>query len=253
MQSIQHSLPSRLQAMKALLRADATVQLRQPSSSIMSVLIPLFFLFAWRNLIASRGATGILAGCISVGLPSIGLMGYALVISRDRELGVFRRLRITPCSTWMFMASRCLVQLGLMIAMALVTVAAALLVINVHIGPADVLKLLLAVLISGPVFISLGLLIVALFMGTETVSSATRMIYIAILVLGILSETMSKDSPWLVVAQWSPVGVTRVILANALDSGSLGLQTIYPIAAAFAYIALFGSIGIIGFRWTSSN
>jgi hypothetical protein len=140
-----------------------------------------------------------------------------------------------------------------MIAMALVTVAAALLVINVHIGPADVLKLLLAVLISGPVFISLGLLIVALFMGTETVSSATRMIYIAILVLGILSETMSKDSPWLVVAQWSPVGVTRVILANALDSGSLGLQTIYPIAAAFAYIALFGSIGIIGFRWTSSN
>lgn len=253
MQSVRHNPPPRWQAITALLRADATVQLRQRASIIMGLLIPLFFLFAWRNLAIALGSTGMLAGCISVGLPSIGIMGYALVMVRDRELGVFRRIRITPCPAWIIMSSRWFVQLGIMIGMALVTVAAARLVDGIQIGPIGVFKLLLAVLISGPLFLSLGQLAVALFQGTEAVGSATRMIYIAILVMGILATTLNKNSPWLVVAQWSPVGVARAVMINALASDSFGLQAVYPVLATVAYTVVFASVGIVWFRWTASD
>lgn len=250
MQSIRRSLPPSRHAITALLRADATVQLRQRASVIMGLVIPLFFLFAWRNLATALGSTGLIAGCISVGLPSIGVMGYALVMARDLELGVFRRLRITPCPAWIIMSSRWFVQLSIMIGMALITVVASRLVDGIKIGPASIFKLLLAVLISGPLFLSLGQLAVALFQGTEAVGSATRMIYIAILVMGILATTLNKDSPWLLVAEWSPVGVARAVMVNALASGTLGWQAVYSVLAAITYTVVFASIGIVRFRWT---
>ena len=47
---------------------------------------------------------------ITYGLLSTSLLGYAITIARDREKGVFQRLRVTPAPTWTIMTSRLAMQ-----------------------------------------------------------------------------------------------------------------------------------------------
>ena len=59
------------------------------------------------------GGAFALGTCITIGLTAIGLMGYSNSIARDREKGVFQRLRATPIPSWCIMTSRITVQLVL--------------------------------------------------------------------------------------------------------------------------------------------
>jgi ABC-2 type transport system permease protein len=253
MRTVRRTLPSTAQTMQALVRSDVIVQSRHRASIVMSVLIPLFFLFTWRDFLAVVGPTTVLASCISVGLPSIGLMGYALVVARDRELGVFQRLRTTPCATWVIMLSRWMVQLSIMIVMALLTVVAAIYIDDIHLSFSAMLMLLLAVVISGLLFLSLGQLIVALFQASETVNSATRVIYISVLVTGILAQTLPKDSRWHGVVQWLPVGVSRLVISGALSWKTRDAHDLLPFLATLTYTVIFATVGIHRFRWKTNG
>ena len=53
-----------------------------------------------------------LASCITVGLMAIGLMGYSNSVARDRDKGIFQRLRVAPLPAWTIMMSRLFVQLN---------------------------------------------------------------------------------------------------------------------------------------------
>src|SRR6202044_1066937 len=74
-------IPSALDTFKALVRADLTIQWRNRRAMIMSIIVPLIFLVSWRSLIPEIGGAGVLAICISIGLPAIGLMGYSMTLA----------------------------------------------------------------------------------------------------------------------------------------------------------------------------
>ena len=44
---------------------------------------------------------------------AIGLMGYSNATARDRDKGIFQRLRVAPLTAWSIMASRLTVQLAM--------------------------------------------------------------------------------------------------------------------------------------------
>ena len=100
---------------KALLRADFLVTMRNRRAVLLSVLLPILLLFATNTDKAERrldGSTFIVGLCITYGLVSTSIMGYALTVARDREKGVFQRLRVTPAPTWTIMASRLVMQVA---------------------------------------------------------------------------------------------------------------------------------------------
>jgi ABC-2 type transport system permease protein len=247
--TVKVNAPSGFARMKALLRADTITQLHQRPTVVMSVLLPLFFLNAWKRLIPFMGPDYVLAGCISMGLPSIGLMGYALVIARDRENGVFQRLRTTPCPTWMIMLSRLLVQLVLMLVMTAITLIAAVYIDGIHTGIEDIPKVLAAVVISGLLILSLGQFVAALFTSAESVNAATRMVYALVLIAGAIAETSHDHGVWHNVVQWSPLNVTKLIIAMAFSAAAYSRNDLMVILAAFAYTSVFAIIGTIYFRW----
>src|ERR1700683_3032526 len=107
---------------KSLLRADLTVQWRNRRASILSLIIPVVILISWQRLVATFGGPFTLSTCIGIGLISIGLLGYSNTIARDREKGVFQRLRVTPAPTWAIMASRLVMQSVANLAIALLVV-----------------------------------------------------------------------------------------------------------------------------------
>src|SRR5437016_5578738 len=104
-------IPKSSAVFSALLRADFTTQWRNRRSFMLVLLVPVIILFSWKNAIADIGGAAALSSCITVGLMAIGLMGYSNAIARDREKGIFQRLRVAPVPSWSIMGSRLAVQM----------------------------------------------------------------------------------------------------------------------------------------------
>src|SRR5438132_8330298 len=120
--------PALTEIFRALLEADFTVQLRNNRALLLSFALPLVVLFA---LFASKFYAALgdplfrVAAALTLGIASIAILGYSMTVARDREKGVFQRLRVTPAPTWSIMTSRLVVQVAAILAMALVVLCAA--------------------------------------------------------------------------------------------------------------------------------
>src|SRR5664279_2839049 len=97
----------------SLLRADFTVLVRSGRTLILNIVLPIFILFITNQHAANGSAGSVLVSALfsiglalTYGLMASSLIGYSLSISRDREAGVFQRLRVTPAPTWAIMTSR---------------------------------------------------------------------------------------------------------------------------------------------------
>src|SRR6476619_5909659 len=104
-------IPTTATVLNSLLRADLTTQWRNRRSFILVLLVPVIILISWKGVIDKLGATFALSTCITIGLTALGLMGYSNAIARDRDKGVFQRLRVTPVPNWSIMCSRLIVQM----------------------------------------------------------------------------------------------------------------------------------------------
>src|ERR1700759_1542963 len=105
------TLPFSKVVMSSLLRADFTTQWRNRKSFILILIVPVIILISWKSLVEKLGGGFVLANCITVGLTAIGLMGYSNSVARDREKGIFQRLRLAPVAPASIMMSRVCVQL----------------------------------------------------------------------------------------------------------------------------------------------
>ncbi len=108
-------IPKTSAALSSLLRADFTTQWRNRRSTVLILLVPVIILISWKGVIDKLGPTFALSTCITLGLIAVGLMGYSNAIARDRDKGVFQRLRVTPVPAWSIMVSRLIVQLAMIV------------------------------------------------------------------------------------------------------------------------------------------
>src|SRR3989442_12285839 len=95
--------------LRALLEADLTVQLRNGRALALTFLLPLVLLYglsAGKRRAQLGGPIVDVALALTLGIASIAILGYTATVARDRELGVFQRLRATPAPTWPSMPSR---------------------------------------------------------------------------------------------------------------------------------------------------
>src|SRR6476620_9871637 len=130
------TIPKRSVAAIALLRSDFITQWRNRRSVILVLLVPVIILISWKGLVQKLGGPFVLSNCITIGLTAIGLMGYANSIARDREKGVFQRLRVAPVSSWSIMCSRLLVQLAMILIVTIGVFIAGFYIDKISIAPA---------------------------------------------------------------------------------------------------------------------
>src|SRR6266849_5846180 len=148
--------PALPEIFRALLEADFTVQLRNNRALILSFALPLVVLFA---LFASKFYSALgdrqfkVAAALTLGMASIAILGYSMTVARDREKGVFQRLRVTPAPTWTIMTSRLLVHVAAILAMALVVLVAAGIFERVSLSAEAYLLTFIAVIFSSALFL----------------------------------------------------------------------------------------------------
>ena len=246
--------PTWSSALRVLLRADGTAQTRNSRSLLITFALPLLLLVSTglgKNSSALGGPEFRISLALTVGLVSIGTVGYSLAIGRDRDTGVFQRLRVTPAPTWTIMVSRWIVQLGAVLAMAIVVLVIAAVFLGITLSPQDYLFTVVVTLLGSAVFLSIGQAIVGLIPSSDTLNAAGRLIYIPLIALSLFGNTDRLGTTVEMVSRWSPSGCLETLLSAAMGATAWSNQCWEALLASAAYTVVFAVIGIRWFRWVS--
>ena len=223
-------------------------------SLVLTFALPLILLAATglgKNSAALGGPQFRISLALTVGLVSIGTVGYSVSIARDRDTGVFQRLRVTPAPTWTIMVSRWSVQLGAVLIMAIVVLVVAALVVGVTLPPQDYVFTVLVALLGSAVFLSIGQAIVGLIASADTLNAAGRLLYVPLIGLSIFGNTDRLGTTVEMVSRWSPGGCLETLLSAAMGATAWSGQVWGALVASFGYAVAFAVIGIRWFRWVS--
>ncbi len=247
------NLPSSSTVFSTLLRADLTTQWRNRRASLLVILIPAVILISWKGLIERIGAASVLANCITVGLNAIGLMGYTNSIARDRDKGIFQRLRITPAPRWTIMASRLTVQLLMIAITTTILFIVGYQADHIIMKPNGYALTFLTAIVGGAVYLSLGQVIVGLIRNAETVNVVTRLVYFFFIMIGMFASLNMLGDMVGNVSRWSPYGTVQRILANSLNPAAWSSTTSWALLTTVGYTIVFSYFGIRWFRWQSAK
>ncbi|MFT3933043.1 MAG: ABC transporter permease [Chitinophagaceae bacterium] len=245
------TIPSNKDVLKALLRADFTTQWRNRRSVILILLIPVIILISWKGLIDKLGGAFVLSNCITIGLNAIGLMGYSNAIARDRDKGIFQRLRVAPLTAWSIMASRLAVQLAMILMLTVCVFIAGHYVDKITLSPQGYIVGFGISFIGGAVYLGLGQAIVGFIKNAETVNAVTRLVYFVFIMVGMFADLGALGDKVGKIAQWSPYGTVRHLLAAGMQPSSWTEHSTMALLITVGYAIVFSALGIKWFRWSS--
>ena len=243
-------IPKTSQAFATLLRSDLKTQWRNRRSVVLILLIPVIILLSWKGVIDKIGGAMALGTCITIGLTAIGLMGYSNSIARDREKGVFQRLRATPIPSWCIMTSRITVQLVLIAIVTLAVFFAGFYFDKISLPAVGYILAFIAAIVGGAVYLGLGQMIVGLIKNPETVNSTTRLVYFAFIMVGMLGQFGIFGEQLKNMVIWSPYGTVQTLISVSLNPAKWNAQTTEALFVTIGYAAIFSVIGIKNFKWS---
>jgi ABC-2 type transport system permease protein len=246
-------IPKTSVAFGSLLRADLTTQWRNRRAVIMTFIVPVLILMTWKPLAATMGGAFVLSNSIVIGLFASGLMGYANTIARDRDKGIFQRLRVGPIAPWTIIMSRLAVQL---IMINIITTAVFIIGYQydgIALTPVAYVVSFITAIMGGAVSLSLGQMVVGYIKNPETVNSTTRLIYLALILTGMLGELyLKKLGPqWADLVKLSPYGVVKTILASGMDLAKWNQDATNAFLLTLGYTFVFTFLGIKWFKWNT--
>jgi ABC-2 type transport system permease protein len=186
-----------------------------------------------------------------MGMAAIAIIGYTLSIARDRETGVFQRLRVTPTPSWAIMISRLAVQVAAILTMAVVVLIAAAIFKHLSLTPAAYLLTLLVVGVGAAEFLSIGQALVGLVKSADTINAVSRLVFPLVAVLGIFGHTVILGTTVELIARWSPGGTVVTTLSGAMQPATWSQATWWALLVSVAYCIVFASLGIRWFQWSS--
>jgi ABC-2 type transport system permease protein len=250
-------IPKSSTALASLLRADFTTLVRNRRSVVLALLVPNIILISWKGLVKHTGGPFVLATAVVIGLMAIGLMGYSITIARDRDKGIFQRLRVAPLPTWTIMVSRIMVQLFMIILLTLVVFIVGYQFDGILLSVSGYVLTFFVAFIGGAVYLSLGQLIVGLIKNPETVNATTRLVYFLFMMTGMFGDLsqfndMGKLGPYLTwMAHWSPYGCVKIMTAASMEPAKWGHDNNMALLLSIGYTIVFAAIGIKNFKWES--
>ncbi|GAB3394323.1 hypothetical protein GCM10027568_24750 [Humibacter soli] len=242
-------------ALRSLLRADTIVLLRSRVATILSLALPVVILIATgiggRTGQRLGGSDLVIALALTLGLLTSCLLGYSLTLAHDREVGVLRRLRVTPAPTWAIMTSRIGVQVVTNLVSSLIVVIVGVILHGLTFDLAQYVFIVLIAGLGAAVILAIGQAIVGLVPSTGAVNAIGRILFIVLVLLGILGSSGILGDTMKTVALWTPVGALMTMFATVIGGTPWVDQDWYGLIACIGYVVVFAFIGIRWFRWES--
>ena len=235
----------------SLFDADLRVQLRNGRALVVSLFLPVVLMYALGA--GKRGAlfpaSTRLAIAVAVGITSVAILGYTATVARDRETGVFQRLRVTPAPAWAIMGSRLAVQVLSIVVMTVVVFIVGGVMLNLTLDPGAYALTMVVAALGAAEFLSIGQAIVGLLRSADTVNAIGRLLYIPLFALGILGNVSVFGSTLETIARWSPGGALISMLAGAMAPATWNSGNWWSVLVSLAYSLVFVAVGIRWFQW----
>ncbi|MDB4921397.1 ABC transporter permease [Mucilaginibacter sp.] len=247
---METSIPKISTVLKTLLRADFTTQWRNRRAVILTLIVPVIILTTWKPFVAQLGGPFVLSNSITIGLVAIGLMGYSTSIARDRDKGVFQRLRVAPISSWSIMTSRLLVQMAMILMVTTAVFIAGSSYDQVTLTPAGYVVTYLTAIIGGALYLSIGQMIVGRIQNPETVNSTVRLVYFVFIMVGMFGQ-FSTNLQLHNIVQWSPYGTVKTIMASGMEPEKWNNEASMALLVTIGYTAVCAVLGIKWFKWNT--
>ncbi|WP_430296945.1 ABC transporter permease [Sinomonas sp. B1-1] len=241
--------PSTALAVRALLTADATVLVRSRQVLLLNLVVPIAILFLTNRGRLSTDAGFLIGMALTYGLLSSGIIAYPTTLSRDREAGVFQRLRVTPAPTWAIMGSRLAVQFAADLVMGVVVLIVGSIQHQTVFSAGEYALILAIALLGAAVFLAIGQALVALVRSAGVVNAVARVLYIVLFLTGILGATGLLGDDFRNIAAWTPVGALMDLFGAVGNLAVWSAQNTWQAVALVGYAAIFAGIGIRWFRW----
>jgi ABC-2 type transport system permease protein len=238
--------------LEALLRADLIVLTKNKMRMLLSLLLPLIILSTTSSPKATRsfgGAEFILGLAITAGVAGTSIMGYAPMVARDRDNGVFQRLRVSPAPTWAVMSSRLAVQMASNFVIALVVLVLGDHIHHLSLSIDSYVLVLLVSILASAVFLAVAQALVGLVKSADTVQAFGRLLYIGLVMLGIFGASGGLGGFWDTVSKWTPVGALMNVFAGVVGSGTFDSQAWLSLLACGGYVVVLATLGICWFRF----
>lgn len=238
--------------MSALLRhaaASLTLNFRNRMALIYGYLFPLMFLLAfWAVYRHDRTPLAQHMGAILT-ITALGsaCFGLPTTLVSERERGVWRRYRLTPTPTWVFLVSTLAVRYLLLLTAALIQLGLAL-----ALGmsfPAHPLGLLVAFTFTAIAFMGLGLVIAMVADNVPAVQALGQCIFLPMLMIGGVAVQLSSLPNW---AQHVSALFPGRYAVQALQAavGGRGLGAVQFELLALLLIGVAGLVAAVKmFRW----
>lgn len=255
---MQTVIPKTSAALISLFRADLKTQWRNRRSVVLLLLVPVIILISWKGLIMKMekegrdGGVFALSTCITIGLTAIGLMGYSNAIARDRDKGVFQRLRVTPVPTWSIMTSRLAVQLLLILLVTTFVFLVGSEYDKVNLSPVGYALTYLTAFVGGALYLGLGQMIVGLVKNAETVNSTTRLVYFVFIMVGMFGDLGVLGKEFQNVIPWTPYGTVKQIVASSMRPATWDMHSTLAFLVTLGYAFVFSFVGIKKFKWNTN-
>ena len=250
---MQTTVPTTSTVFRSLLRADLTTQWRNRRAVVLSLIVPVVILYTWKPLVTNHMITGAsaLASCTTIGLMAIGLMGYSNTVARDRDKGIFMRLRVAPLPAWTIMMSRLFVQLLMILLVTVFVLVAGYTVDNITIPTEGYVLAFIAAVIGAAVYLAIGQVIVGLIKNPEIVNATTRLVYFVFIMTGMLGQFGQFADVVEKCIQWSPYGTVQNLLAASMDPSKWTNTTTEALLVTIGYAVVLSAIGIKKFKWSN--
>lgn len=245
------SIPKTSVAFTALFRADLATTISNRRSVMISLVVPLIILFTWKPIIKFAGGPFVLATAIAIGLIAIGLMGYTLSVARDRDKGIFQRLRVAPVPTWTIMLSRISIQLALITILTLVVFIVGYKFDDIALSAQGYIYTFFVAILGGAVYLSLGQFIVGLIKNFETINATTRITYFLFIMVGMIGDLAHFSQQVKDIIKFSPYGSVKIMLAGSMVPANWTNQTTIAVLVSVGYIIVFAGVGISKFKWST--
>jgi ABC-2 type transport system permease protein len=238
-----------------LVKVQGKLALREPTSLIFGVALPIFLLIIFGLVPAfSKPIAGTNLTVFQVYIPilmvtaliMIGLLGLPLPIVRDREIGYLRRVSTTPVSPTKLLAAQVTINLILAVIAFVIVGAGSVLIFGVK-AAFEIPGFALSIALATTAMFSLGLVIAALATTQGAASGmAMGLLYPLLFFAGIYVPMQVLPSYLQTISYYTPVGAAVKALTSSMQGT---LPSPIPLLVMAAYSAFFSYIAVRYFKW----
>lgn len=192
-------------------------------------------------------------GIVAMAIMNTGIIGLSTTFVSYRELGILRRIKVTPFPLSSFILSKIVAQLVIAVSQALILVGLAQLLFDLNLHGAPLLALAI-ILIGGLAFLAVGFAISAFAKNTETAASYANLITFPMLFLSGVFFDLDAAPDWMQpITAVLPLRYLVDALRAVMTRGS-GLAAIWTDLLFLAITFLIAMlIAVRFFRWDAKS